>query len=205
MSTARAGLGVSVVNDKIYAIGGVLAGTTSFVEEYDPATDTWTRKADMPANRNFLTTSVVNGKIYAIGGSVETDGPFFSTVEAYDPATDTWTRRTDLPEPRYLHTAGVVKGKIYIIAGSPRNRTASNAVFEYDPETDTWIRKADAPTVRSWMSSNRGFIESWCGSNWASSRPMKAPWKGSGAATTLKVSPGPESSPRKEGSRSWPT
>ena len=83
---------------------------------------------------------------------METDGPFFSTVEEYDPATDTWTRKTDLPEPRYLHTAGVVNGKIYVIAGSPRDMTASNAVFEYDPSTDAWTRKADAPTVRSWQS-----------------------------------------------------
>jgi len=153
MLAARAGLGASVVNGKIYAIGGVIA-TGPSVEEYDPATDTWTRKADMPTKRNFLTTSVVDDKIYAIGGSVETDGPFFSTVEEYNPATDTWTRKADLPEPRYLHTAGVVNGKIYVIAGSPRNMTASNAVFEYDPSTDAWTRKADTPTVRSWQSPN---------------------------------------------------
>ena len=157
MLATRAGLGVSVVNGKIYVIGGVLVGASvgaPSVEEYDPATDTWTRKADMPTKRSFLTTSVVDDKIYAIGGSVETDGPFFSTVEEYNPATDTWTRKANLPEPRYLHTAGVVDGKIYIIAGSPRNRTASNAVFEYDPATDLWTRKADAPTARSWQSPN---------------------------------------------------
>jgi len=153
----RAGLGASVVNGKIYVIGGASAGAPS-VEEYDPATDTWTRKADMPTRRGFLSTSVVDGKIYAIGGAVNTDGPFFSIVEAYDPATDTWSRKADLPEPRYLHTAGVVNGKIYVIAGSPRNRTASSAVFEYDPTNDSWTRKSDAPTVRSWLSPNAGVV-----------------------------------------------
>jgi hypothetical protein len=153
MLSQRAGLGVSVVNGKIYAIGGWGSGAPS-VEEYDPATDTWTPKADMPTRRSFLSTSVVNGKIYAIGGAVETNGPFFSTVEEYDPVTNTWTAKADLPEPRYLHTAGVVNGKIYVIGGSPREWTASAAVFEYDPMTDSWTRKTDAPTVRSWLSPN---------------------------------------------------
>jgi N-acetylneuraminic acid mutarotase len=157
MLALRAGLGASVVNGKIYAIGGSSAGSPS-VEEYDPATDTWTPRADMPTRRSFLSTSVVDGKIYAVGGAVDTDGPFFSTVEEYNPATDTWSSKPDLPEPRYLHTAGVVNGKIYVIAGSPRNWTASSAVFEYDPTKDSWTRKTDAHTVRSWLSPNAGVV-----------------------------------------------
>ena len=63
-------------NGKIYAIGGGLQGVGfSTVEEYDPATDTWTKKADMPTGRFALSTSVVNGKIYAIGGNREAAGP----------------------------------------------------------------------------------------------------------------------------------
>jgi hypothetical protein len=56
------------------------------VEEYDPATDTWTRKADMPTARDSLSTSVVNGKIYAIGGAMSGDGVSLSIIEEYDPA-----------------------------------------------------------------------------------------------------------------------
>jgi hypothetical protein len=73
MPTVRHGLASSVVNGKIYAIGGgyydgsddVFVGT---VEEYDSALDTWTTKTPMPTVRGDLTSSVVNGKIYAIGG-----------------------------------------------------------------------------------------------------------------------------------------
>ena len=56
------------------------------MEEYDPATDTWVRKADMPTARYGLSTCVVNGKIYAIGGSVALFGfgQPLSTVEVYD-------------------------------------------------------------------------------------------------------------------------
>jgi N-acetylneuraminic acid mutarotase len=79
MPTARHGPSTSVVNGKIYAIGGTPGGvpcdgagvfSTVEVEEYDPATDTWTRKADMPKARMHFSTSAVDGKIYAIGGSV---------------------------------------------------------------------------------------------------------------------------------------
>jgi hypothetical protein len=36
------------VNGKIYAIGGSSGVAISTVEEYDPATDKWTKKADTP-------------------------------------------------------------------------------------------------------------------------------------------------------------
>jgi uncharacterized repeat protein (TIGR02543 family) len=39
MPTARAELGVAMVNDKIYAIGGISGSTLSTVEEYNPLTD----------------------------------------------------------------------------------------------------------------------------------------------------------------------
>ena len=42
----------------------------------------WTRKADMPTARRWLSTSVVNGKIYAIGGCA--GQTILSTVEVYD-------------------------------------------------------------------------------------------------------------------------
>jgi N-acetylneuraminic acid mutarotase len=53
------------------------------VEEYDPVTDKWTKKVDMPTGRKYLSTSVVNGKIYAIGG-VGAGGVILSTVEEFD-------------------------------------------------------------------------------------------------------------------------
>lgn len=42
----------------------------------------WTKRADMPTARNWLSTSVVNGKIYAIGGRA--GQTILSTVEVYD-------------------------------------------------------------------------------------------------------------------------
>ena len=78
MLTARLNMTSSVVNGKIYVIGGETAtGVINTVEEYDPVTDTWRPVASMPTARSGLGGATVNGIIYAIGG----DG--FFTVEAY--------------------------------------------------------------------------------------------------------------------------
>ncbi|MBW7990556.1 MAG: hypothetical protein FVQ84_11145 [Planctomycetes bacterium] len=152
MPTARWGLSTSLVDGKIYAIGGI--GSFKKVEEYDPATDTWTEKADMPTRRIFIATSVVDGKIYAIGGETSWGGGTkLATVEEYDPATDTWTQKADMPTPRNLLATSVVNGRIYAIGGGSTPLSLKK-VEEYDPATDTWTEKADMPTGRKFVSSS---------------------------------------------------
>ena len=155
MPTARAWLSASVVDGKIYAIGGCVdvLRHTSILEEYDPVTDTWTRKADMPTARDQLSTSVVNGKIYAIGGFDE--GRELGSVEEYNPVRDKWTERADMPTARQGLSTSVVNGKIYAIGGRiiNQNRFAS-IVEEYDPERDAWKKKADMPTARGYLSTD---------------------------------------------------
>ncbi|TKJ34458.1 MAG: hypothetical protein CEE38_18100 [Planctomycetes bacterium B3_Pla] len=153
MPTARSGPSTSVVDGKIYAIGGVTAyrGTDlATVEVYDPVTDTWTQKADMPTPRGGLATSAVNGKIYAIGGG---SGGLRNKVEEYDPATDTWTEKADMPTGRIWLAASAVDGKIYAIGGGPSGAMVAT-VEEYDPATDTWTKKSDMPTARKILSSS---------------------------------------------------
>jgi len=160
MPTARNYHSTSVVNGIIYAIGGqgtriTTAGVEvtyrlSTVEAYDPTTDTWTKKADMPTRREGLGTSAVNGMIYAIGGWYSSPR---STVEAYDPVTNTWTKKADMPTPRcYFPTSGV-NGIIYAIGGY-RNNVPQSAVEAYDPATNTWTKKADMPTPRGYLPTS---------------------------------------------------
>jgi N-acetylneuraminic acid mutarotase len=150
MPTQRTFLGTSVVNGKIYVLGGSIGspfwtGTAiATVEVYDPASDTWTPRADMPMPREVVTCAV-NGKIYAIGGW--RNGGVLATVEEYDPVTDTWTRKADMPTARELHTTNVINGKIYVIGG--QSQSVLSVVEMYDPITDTWVRKADMPERRT--------------------------------------------------------
>jgi N-acetylneuraminic acid mutarotase len=156
MPTARQWLSTSAVNGKIYAFGGTprtYQPALSTVEEYDPATDTWTEKAPMPAARLVHSTSVVDGKIYVIGGAyrpgVWTEELMTSDVEAYDPATDTWTKKTPMSTAIGAVATSVVNGKIYAIGGATTaGGTALSTVEEYDPATDTWTTKTAMPTAR---------------------------------------------------------
>ena len=148
--TARTGIGVAVVNGKIYAIGGAnQEGFSATTEEYDPATNTWTFKAPMLTARSAFGIAVYQNKIYCIGGYA--DGFSATGVnEVYDPATNTWKTKSPMPTPRMNIQANVVNGKIYVIGGNP-NGTVNEV---YDPATDTWFTKASICTaVASYASA----------------------------------------------------
>ena len=167
LPTPRAFLGASVVDGKIYAIGGavkvgLLQITPSMaVEVYDPATDTWTRKADLPLERITAAASTLDGKIYVVGGRGAGDGG--RGVLVYDPTTDMWTQKADLPEPRRHLAAVAVNGKLYAIGGGIdgllSEDSASSSVFMYDPVTDTWTQKADMPKRGTWMTDTASAVD----------------------------------------------
>jgi len=158
MPTARQGLSTSVVNGRIYAIGGgelslyPTITTFSTVEEYDPATDTWTKKSEMPTARGWHSANVLDGNIYVIGGSSAAPygGTAILAVEVYEPATDSWTQKGDIPARRGAGFTSVVDGKIYAFGGYG----GLGKVHEYDPVTDTWTQKADMPTRRCGLSTS---------------------------------------------------
>lgn len=74
LTSSRTRAALETVNGKIYVIGkGMIVSNkkpyTSYinnVEEYDPATNKWTVRADMPTSRSGFATSVFNGEVYVI-------------------------------------------------------------------------------------------------------------------------------------------
>jgi len=95
MPTPRRDFALAVVNGKIYAIGGIGYDSNNVLrldvmEEYDPVTDTWATKAQMPTGRLYLAASSANQKIYAFGGSSSSGGgaPAIDIVEEYDVSLD---------------------------------------------------------------------------------------------------------------------
>ena len=143
MPTSRFGLSTSVLDEKIYAIGGrrypEQPNIVSIVEMYDPLTDEWTEKRDMPTQRYDQSSSVINGKIYAIAGYYNcTNGPIYQRVEEYDPVEDKWIVKTDLPDAIGGLGTCSVNGKIYAMGGTTTTHpfTRINTVYAYDPVAD---------------------------------------------------------------------
>jgi N-acetylneuraminic acid mutarotase len=153
LPTPRNSLSTSVVNGRIYAIGG---GTSPYpwpsvvptLEEYNPGTNTWTKKTDMPTARAGLTSSVVDGLIYVLGGTPDTSSQL-STVEVYNPVTDTWTKQADMPTPRNFLSTSVVDGRIYVIGGF------SSLVEEYIPKGVTAV-SPQGKLATTWGEVKRG-------------------------------------------------
>ena len=141
------------VDEHIYALSAAGAGdAVQRLDQYDPATGTWSRKADMPTPRNGVIFAALNGQFFALGGSIGLD--LLARVETYDPATGTWTRKTDMPLLRQGGSAVALGGRLYLMGGTnDQNRSACgdgeclSRVDVYDPSADTWTQTADKPTV----------------------------------------------------------
>jgi N-acetylneuraminic acid mutarotase len=135
MPTARYVVSSSVVDGKIYAIGGDAGSRASVVEAYDPLTDTWTRKANMPMRRGGGTTSVVNGRIYYMGGRPSYNGANIPSVIEYDATTDTWATKANMMRtPRTWLSSSVVDGKCPLRElVSPQTRSMEESMLLGEP------------------------------------------------------------------------
>ncbi len=151
---------LAAANGKLYALGG-FAGwdpaeqAVNSVEEYDPATNTWTARASMAESRNSPAAATASdGRIYVAGGGNNTNA-VMSSMEAYDPATDTWAPRASMPTARsMLALVAAINGKLYAIGGSSAESLVFvRAVEEYDPATDTWTTKADLPVALTGLAA----------------------------------------------------
>jgi hypothetical protein len=94
-------LQANVVNDRIYLIGGYvpdnsgLGVSSSLNEVYDPATDSWITKAQIPTATMGYASAVVNNQIYIIKQS----------TQIYNTKTDAWSYGEPIPS-----TAGSYSG-----------------------------------------------------------------------------------------------
>jgi RNA polymerase sigma factor (sigma-70 family) len=134
-----------------YGLGSEIPSLQNALFMSPQAGDKWTRKADMPTARSYLSSSVVDGKIYVIGGY--TDKDILSTVEEYDPVADKWTKKANMPTARCGLATSVVNGKIYAIGGFSINGPVT-AIEEYDPAKDKWTWKANMSGHRTYLSSS---------------------------------------------------
>jgi len=136
MSTLRTRVGVTVLENKLYALGGFDGHKRlSTVECYDPQMKAWKAVTPMNTRRSALGAVVLNGKIFVVGGY---DGHIsLSTVECYSPASNMWSFMTPMSTLRSAAGITELNGKIYAIGGH-NGLSIFNTVEVYDPQTDTW-------------------------------------------------------------------
>lgn len=110
--------------------------------EYDPASDSWSQKANFPMNNHGATSFVVNDKP-CVGGGSALNGEFYT----FDPDQNTWTPIASCPFFNPGDTQGFsVNNKGYVYFGTN--------MAEYDPGSNSWSLKATTPmTFGSWTCS----------------------------------------------------
>ena len=116
-----------------YVIGGQHGqedgqAAQSEVDQYDPATDSWTVMASLPvtAGKSHITsaTLVYNGRIVVVGGETGYNDPQRYIVD-YDPATNTWNQLGLLPAMRSTVVAGIINGQLVVTTGNSPSATST--------------------------------------------------------------------------------
>ena len=166
MPTPRDRIGVAAVDGKLYVAGGFFWSRSTAetypdgprtyfkyalktLEVYDPQTDTWERRKDMPKPSTVSGAAAIDGKLYIVRNAstikIQTmDGcelNWLSELFVYDPEKDGWTRIGDVPTPRADVAVADVNKELYLIGGSP----IPAKVEAYNTQTGMW---SDEPSLR---------------------------------------------------------
>ncbi len=120
--------------------------------EYDPAANTWTRKADFGGTARFWAVGFsIGSKGYIGTGDISSSGSnpvFTKDFWEYDPATNTWIQKADFGgTARSVAVGFSIGSKGYIGTGYSSINTED--FWEYDPAANTWVQEANVPVGRS--------------------------------------------------------
>lgn len=103
MAIARYDFGVGILEDRLYAIGGMGSDNTVLdsVELYSFETKTWSDLRSLPSPRAAMACREWDGKLFCVGGHTEGTGSIqVSDVFTFDPYKEEWTSTGSLSHPR---------------------------------------------------------------------------------------------------------
>ena len=155
-ATARHESSFVECDGKLYALGG--RGERP-VDEFDPATNSWTKLADAPMEIHHFQAISYKSEIWVVGaltGKYPHETPI-PTILIFNPKTKTWRNGPKLPENRLRGSAGVVvrKDKIYVVCGIQDGHFDGFVRWfdELDPATGKWTSLPSAPRSRDHVSA----------------------------------------------------
>ena len=153
---------LTAANGLIYVFGGwnfdlgVMPGNE--VQIYNPATNTWTLGAPIPAPVMGMAAAVdAAGLMHIYGGIGSNPYPPLTSHYIYNTATNTWTTGPSMPAPARGYTSGTTgsDGNLYIAGGDSdiamNNGTFYNNVDSFSPGTNTWSASTPLPLALTEM------------------------------------------------------
>jgi N-acetylneuraminic acid mutarotase len=139
-----AGYMAGAVHGKLFIVGGTYwedkqKHWSDLVQVFDPATNSWTNQAPLPAPRSDAASAVLHDDLYFFGGGSGNDVRKDAMVFHHGK----WSAvpDADLPEPRLFATAISSGGYIYLLGGVPGPgdyTTMANTFWRWRPKAKGW-------------------------------------------------------------------
>lgn len=136
LNTSTTMAGVTVLDNKIFIVGGVYDISNKVVDSgfcYDVTSDAWTTFSSPQQLRYNCTLVGHESSLYVLGGEYERS--IMSSVEKYDVSTDTWSFAAHLPRPASAIACTKTMGRIFICLWKPKDATE---IYEYLIDKDEW-------------------------------------------------------------------
>jgi N-acetylneuraminic acid mutarotase len=181
---------------------------------YDPQTDAWTQKANLPGSaRRDAVSFVIDNYAFVGSGMDSISGPTGTTLKdfwRYNPSTNSWTTVADFPGAGgngvYFATGFAAGGKGYLCGGKTGPNLYSNQLWEYKPSNNQWIQRANFPggvryQMLSFVVGNKAYVgmgtdqnifkkDVYCydpgANNWQTIAPFPGYERGSASTFTLE-------------------
>jgi N-acetylneuraminic acid mutarotase len=128
-------MGATVMNNRIYLIGGEHGHGVSYVQhdnvfEYNPTTDSWREMAPMPSPSSHFEANVLqyDGRIWVVGGMTQA-WRVTNEVRSFDPVRNTWRIHESLPDGRKGGYGWISNGRMFYAAGEVEGGSESRTIF----------------------------------------------------------------------------
>lgn len=122
------------------------SGPVNDLWEYDPVSDVWSQKADLPADKRETPIGFAIGNKGYVGLGLEYNN-FTALLDMweYDPANNIWTQKASFPPltGRYSAFAFVVQQQAYIGGGYNTDGDYMQDFWMFDPVVNQWTQKMD--------------------------------------------------------------
>jgi N-acetylneuraminic acid mutarotase len=146
-----------VANGKLYVFGGYnitepAYEPTAASEAFDPATNTWTSLAPMPAGETHMGVATDGSSIYVAGGYTLAPNSIYqvfatANVFRYNIAANTWSTYVSLPSARGAGAMVYLDGQLHFMDGVDINRNGQTDHWVLNPSDANphWATSASVP------------------------------------------------------------
>jgi N-acetylneuraminic acid mutarotase len=156
MSLNRGGMAASVLNGKLYALGGM---DLKSVEIYDPVSGEWEAGIDLPNVISHVNAVTANNKIYLVGGR-GASGQRLNQTLCFDPSSNQWSSKANMPTARFNAKLVWFENRIWVIGGN--SGSASEKVESYDPFSNSWQMETSLHLPReslvAWIANEKIYV-----------------------------------------------